>query len=92
MSTTPVRLMLALGLAFLSAVYGQDPKPANPPAIDRSAEAIQKIFGRSDRRRENKGDAIHFDDEGAPSRNKGPEKRDVSGKAKRDAESKTGRF
>ncbi len=32
MLTMPMRLMLALGLASLSAMYGQDPKPATPPA------------------------------------------------------------
>jgi hypothetical protein len=31
MSNLTMRLMLVLGLAMLSAIYGQDPKPANPP-------------------------------------------------------------
>ena len=30
--STIARLMLVFGLAALPAIYGQDPKPANPPA------------------------------------------------------------
>jgi hypothetical protein len=41
MSTIPLRLMLALGLASLSAIYGQDPKPASPPS---DAAWITKTF------------------------------------------------
>ncbi len=39
MATIFVRLMLALGLAALSAICGQDPKPANPPANVPLADA-----------------------------------------------------
>ncbi len=37
--STIARLMLVFGLAALPAIYGQDPKPANPPASPPPGEA-----------------------------------------------------
>jgi hypothetical protein len=46
MSIIPMRLVLALGLASLAAIYGQDPKPATPPPGAPAAEEawITKTF------------------------------------------------